>query len=83
MLSDAARFVHMPRGHPEALSDAWGNLYEEFAIAIEARREGRDLPDGLLAYPGLEEGAAGVAFIQAAIRSNAEGGAWISCAFDA
>src|SRR5690606_3885290 len=24
----AARFVHMPRGHPEALSDAWGNLYE-------------------------------------------------------
>ncbi|MDQ7777072.1 Gfo/Idh/MocA family protein [Paracoccus aminovorans] len=83
VLSDAARFVHMPRGHPEALSDAWGNLYEEFAIAIEARREGRDLPDGLLAYPGLEEGAAGVAFIQAAIRSNAEGGAWVSCAFDA
>lgn len=82
MLSDGARFVHLPRGHPEALSDAWGNLYEEFAIAIEARREGRVLPAGCIACPGLEEGAAGVAFIQAAIRSNAEGGAWVSCLFE-
>ncbi|MTE01892.1 oxidoreductase [Paracoccus sp. YIM 132242] len=83
MLSDATRFVHMPRGHPEALSDAWANLYEEFAIAIEARRDGRDLPEGLLAFPSLEEGAAGVAFIQAAIRSDAEGGTWVRCIFDA
>lgn len=81
VLADAARFVHIPRGHPEALSDAWGNLYEEFAVAIEARRDGRALPEGLLACPGLDEGAAGVAFIQAAIRSDAEGGAWVSCTF--
>lgn len=82
MLSEAARFVHLPRGHPEALSDAWGNLYEEFAIAIEARRDGRALPEGRIACPGLAEGAAGVAFIQAAIRSNAEGGAWVPCLFE-
>ncbi|MBO9456933.1 Gfo/Idh/MocA family oxidoreductase [Paracoccus sp. R12_1] len=82
ILSDAARFVHMPRGHPEALSDAWGNLYEEFAIAVEARRDGRELPKGLLGYPGLQEGATGVAFVQAAIRSNAKGGEWVSCTFD-
>ncbi|MCX8997012.1 Gfo/Idh/MocA family oxidoreductase [Rhizobiaceae bacterium BDR2-2] len=81
ILGDAARFVHLPRGHPEALSDAWGNLYEEIAVAIEARRDGRVLPDGLLAYPGLEEGAAGVAFIQAAVRSNAAGGAWVACTY--
>lgn len=76
MLADASRFIHMPRGHPEALSDAWGNLYEELAIAIEARREGRQLPAGLLAYPGLAEGASGVGFIRSAIRSDAEGGVW-------
>ncbi|WP_205624049.1 Gfo/Idh/MocA family protein [Marinobacterium rhizophilum] len=81
MLADAERFVHMPRGHAEALSDAWGNLYEEFAIAIEARRDGQSLPEGLLAYPGLREGAAGVAFIQAAIASNAKDGVWIDCRF--
>lgn len=81
--ADAARLVHLPRGHPEALSDAWGNLYTEFAVAIEARRGGRTLPDGLIACPGLAEGAAGVAFIQAAIRSNAAGGDWTDCLFEA
>lgn len=82
VLPDAARFVHIPRGHPEALSDAWGNLYEEFAVAIEARRDGRTLPEGLIDCPGLPEGAAGVAFVQAAIRSHAQGGIWVRCGFD-
>lgn len=75
----AARFVHMPRGHPEALSDAWGNLYEEFAIAIEARRLGRTLPEGLLAYPTVVDGALGVKFIEAALASSQSGGAWAGC----
>ncbi|WP_420344584.1 Gfo/Idh/MocA family protein [Paenirhodobacter sp.] len=82
VLPEVARFVHIPRGHPEALSDAWGNLYEEFAVAVEARRAGRVLPEGLIACPGLEDGAAGVAFIQAAIRSHAQGGAWVPCLFE-
>jgi hypothetical protein len=68
----------MPQGHPEALSDAWANLYTEFAIAIEARRDGRDLPDGLLAFPTVQEGANGVRFVQAAARSNASGN-WENC----
>ncbi|WP_434291021.1 Gfo/Idh/MocA family protein [Celeribacter sp. SCSIO 80788] len=76
ILSEAARFVHMPRGHPEGLSDAWGNLYEEFAIAIDARRTGAELPEGLLAHPDLSVGIRGVAFINAAIASNAAGGSW-------
>lgn len=76
ILVDAGRFIHMPRGHPEGLSDAWGNLYEEFAIAIDARRSGSQLPDGLLAHPELTDGIRGVAFIHAAIASNAAGGQW-------
>lgn len=74
----AARFVHMPRGHPEALSDAWGNLYEEFAIAVEARRLGRTLPDGLLDYPTVTDGALGVKFIEAALASS-QSGDWADC----
>ncbi|WPE23843.1 Gfo/Idh/MocA family oxidoreductase [Shinella zoogloeoides] len=74
----AARFVHMPRGHPEALSDAWGNLYEEFAIAVEARRLGRTLPDGLLDYPTVTDGALGVKFIEAALASS-QSGDWTDC----
>lgn len=74
----AARFVHMPRGHPEALSDAWGNLYEEFAIAVEARRLGRTLPEGLLDYPTVTDGALGVKFIEAALASSRSGD-WADC----
>jgi len=76
----AARFVHMPRGHPEALSDAWGNLYEEFAIAVEARRLGRTLPEGLLEYPTVLDGALGVKFIEATVESSQTGGRWTDCA---
>jgi len=78
----AARFVHMPRGHPEALSDAWGNLYEEFAIAIEARRAGRPLPQELLEYPTVLDGALGVRFVEAAAASSEAGGAWLDCTLE-
>lgn len=67
--------VRMPRGHPEALTDAWANLYLEFAVAIEARRKGETLAPGLIACPTLEEGVKDVAFVEAAIASN-ENGEW-------
>jgi hypothetical protein len=69
----------MPRGHPEALTDAWANLYQEFAIAVDARRRGIDLPEGLLEYPTVLDGALGVKFVEAAVASNAAGGAWTDC----
>lgn len=78
----AARFVRMPRGHPEALTDAWANLYTEFAVAVEARRAGRAVPDGLLEFPTVIDGALGVKFVEAAVASNAAGGAWADCRLD-
>jgi predicted dehydrogenase len=78
MLPAAVRFVRMPRGHPEALTDAWANLYTELAVAIDARRVGRTLPEGLLAYPTVVDGARGVKFVEAAVRSNATGD-WVDC----
>ncbi|OJU84333.1 MAG: hypothetical protein BGO06_13775 [Shinella sp. 65-6] len=69
----------MPRGHPEALRDAWGNLYEELAIAIEARRAGRTIPEGLLEYPTVLDGALGVRFVEAAAASSKAGGVWLDC----
>lgn len=75
------RLLRMPRGHPEALTDAWANLYLEFAVAIHARREARELPQGLLAYPTLADGLDGMRFIAAAIKSN-QTQAWVSCAVD-
>ena len=77
MLPEAERMVLLPRGHGEALSDAWGNLYTEIAIAVEARREGRELPEGLLAMPDVRDGARGVAFVHATVDSHEAGGVWV------
>ncbi len=78
MLDPAVRLVRLPRGHPEALTDAWANLYTEFAVAIDARRAGITLPAGLVAHPTVWEGAQGVRFIEAAVESNASG-QWVDC----
>lgn len=78
MLEPAVRLVRMPRGHPEALSDAWANLYLEAAVAIDARRSGRSLPEGLLGFPDVVDGARGVKFVEAAVQSNAAGD-WADC----
>lgn len=78
MIADTQRLLRMPRGHPEALTDAWANLYLELAVAIQARREGRELPKDLLAYPTIADGVEGMRFVEAAIASNATD-AWVSC----
>ena len=78
MLEPATHLVRMPRGHPEAITDAWANLYTEFAIAIDARKNGTKLPDNLLNYPDIIDGVNGMFFVDAAIKSNQQGG-WVDC----
>jgi len=67
------RLLRMRRGHPEALNDAWANLYLELAVAIDARRNNQALPDGMVAFPTLADGVKGMRFIDAAMRSNQTG----------
>ncbi len=64
------RLVHLPRGHGEAMSDAWGNMYTEFALAIEQRRGMRELPKGYLEISTGHEGRRGIEFIEACVASN-------------
>ena len=76
-LSPAAeRFTRRPRGNTEGWVEAWANLYTEFALAIAARADGISVPDGVLDYPGVVDGARGVAFVEAMIASVKRGGAW-------
>ncbi len=72
------RLVRSARGFPEGIIEAWANLYTEFAMAVAARREGVTLPDGYLAMPCVADGAEGVRFIDACVRSNSAEGAWVS-----
>ena len=57
--------------------EAWANLYTEFAYAVAARRDQRVAPAGWLGMPGVRDGLAGVRFIEATVRSNAQDGALV------
>ncbi len=76
------RLVRMPRGHPEALSDAWANLYLDFGLAVARRRYGdgdflSDWPsDETVYFPTLDEGVRGMRFISACLSSQRDGG-WV------
>jgi len=63
----AARVSRVPAGHPEGYLEGFANIYTEVARAIRARREGR-APDPDVMFPGIADGVAGVAFIEAAVR---------------
>lgn len=80
IVPEAERMVTLPRGHGEALSDAWGNLYTEIALAVAARRDGQALAEGLIDLPGLDDGARGVRFVHAAADSHEADGAWVDLA---
>lgn len=69
---EAARMTRIPAGHPEGYLEAFGGLYSEIARAI------RGDADGSASFPGIDDGAAGVIFVDAVVRSSAEGGTWIS-----
>ena len=72
-----ARVTRIPAGHPEGYLEAFATIYSEVATAIEARRAGAS-PDAAVMFPGIDDGVAGVAFIEAAIRSSRVGGVWVA-----
>jgi predicted dehydrogenase len=73
----AARVTRVPPGHPEGYLEGFANIYTEVARAIRARRDGRKSWDKDVQFPGLEDGAKGVAFIEAAVKSSKGNGKWV------
>ena len=73
---DAARVTRVPPGHPEGYLEAFATVYSEAAEAILAAREGRK-PGQDVAYPTLDDGVKGLAFIDAAVRSSQAGAVWV------
>ncbi|MCL7999703.1 Gfo/Idh/MocA family oxidoreductase [Brucella sp. 21LCYQ03] len=64
------RVSRVPSGHPEGYLEGFATIYREAADAIIASRTG-DAPSADVVYPGIREGVAGLAFIEAAVKSNA------------
>ena len=76
----ALRAARVPAGHPEGYPEAFANIYANALRTIAARAAG-DAPDPLdLDFPTVQDGAAGVHFIQTALRSGHEGG-WVDARY--
>jgi predicted dehydrogenase len=68
----------MPGGHPEGYIEGFANLYRGAAELISARRAGRAPAPTARSTPNVLDGARGVAFIEAAVKSSRNDGAWAS-----
>jgi predicted dehydrogenase len=76
----AQRGTRLPAGHPEGLLEAFANVYAS-AIRVIAARIAGEPPDPLdLDFPTVRDGATGVHFIQAALRSGREGD-WVDASY--
>ena len=72
----AARVTRVPPGPPEGYLEGFAAIYAEVARAIRAARDGRK-PDPAVVFPTVEDGLAGVQFIEAAVKSSQRGAVWV------
>ena len=73
----AGRVTRVPAGHPEGYLEGFATIYQEAAHAIRAARAGKPAGPEVL-YPSLSDGLAGMAFIDACVRSSRANGRWIA-----
>jgi predicted dehydrogenase len=74
---EAARATRIPAGHPEGYLEGFATLYAEIARGIVAARTGDPVPADV-AFPTVVDGALGVRFISACVRSCAENTRWVT-----
>ncbi len=72
----AARVSRVPPGHPEGYLEGFATIYTEAALAINAVKQGREVPSDVV-YPTIDDGVAGVRFVDACVTSSKKGGNWV------
>lgn len=72
----AARVTRVPPGHPEGYLEGFATLYTEAAAAILAARSNRKVAKEVQ-FPGIDDGLAGMAFIEACVKSSKANGRWV------
>jgi predicted dehydrogenase len=76
--SDAAKgAIRTPFAHPEGFIEAFANIYRSAAVAIADAIEGRKAPKGGYDFPTIDDGLAGMAFIETAVKSGKAGARWM------
>ncbi len=74
--ASANRATRLPGGHPEGYLEGFAQIYSDAAELVQAHIE-RRAPDPLAKLaPGIDDGVRGVRFIEAAVASHKNSGAW-------
>jgi predicted dehydrogenase len=72
---EAARVTRLPAGHPEGYLEGFATIYAEVARALRAAREHAAAAPEVV-FPTVVDGALGVRFIAACVKSSAQGACW-------
>jgi predicted dehydrogenase len=73
--ADAA--TRVPSGHPEGYLEAFAQLYRDAAAQIHAIDAGQAMPELTRGMPDVDDGVAGLKFMDAAMESSRQGSCWI------
>ncbi|NLC41178.1 MAG: Gfo/Idh/MocA family oxidoreductase [Clostridiaceae bacterium] len=73
---EAAKYSRLPSGHPEGWFEANANLYRSFKECLIAKKQGQFTPE-MIDYPTVEDGAEGIRFLEACIKSQSLGNIWV------
>ncbi len=76
LCADARHASRTKAGNPEGFFGAFANIYADAAEVIGARRAGRPPDPGASTFATARDGVLGMAFIEAAVASHRNGGAW-------
>ncbi|MEQ5841468.1 Gfo/Idh/MocA family oxidoreductase [Paraburkholderia acidicola] len=74
----AAHATRVPAGHPEGYLEAFAQLYKDAALQIEAIDSGLPVPAESRLLTTVDDGVAGLKFIDAVIASHSADGAWVA-----
>ena len=72
----AQKYSRTPFGHPEAFIEAFANVYLAAGEAIADEVSGRKLKKSY-DFPTVDDGVAGMAFIETAVKSAKRGAKWV------
>lgn len=73
----AAAVSRIPPGHPEGYLEGFATIYAEAADAIRSVQGGGARTAAMGVLPGIAEGMAGMAFIDACVRSSKADAGWV------